>query len=49
VYTFWSSLGSAAITKAAEIATDLMPILAIMIGIPVGERVLHVIRRLVAR
>jgi len=49
VSAFWTSLASGALTKAAEISTDLLPILAILFGIPVGERVLHVIRRLVAR
>lgn len=49
VFTFWSTLSTGALGKAADIAGDLVPILAIIVGIPIGERVLHVIRRLVSR
>jgi len=49
MFSFWSTLATSALGKAAEIAADLLPILAIMVGIPIGERVLHVIRRLVTR
>lgn len=49
MFTFWNTLATSALGQAADIAGDLLPILAIMLGIPVGERILHVIRRLVAR
>lgn len=49
MYLFWSSLSSGALTKAAEIAGDLLPILAVVFGIGIGERVLFVVRRMVSR
>jgi hypothetical protein len=45
VYAFWVSLTGGALNTAAGIAGDMLPVLAVLGGLALAERVLGMIRR----